>query len=98
MCPPTSRLNRLAAGSTSRNTKDVVWEIGTARAPVTGSGCWPACSASVSGFRNLASATGFSLLCGPAAIGHQRGALHVGGGIGGEEDGDTGALLRRASL
>src|SRR6266404_962356 len=35
--------------------------MGTARAPVTGSGCCPACSASVSGRRNLASAMTTSL-------------------------------------
>ncbi len=41
-------LNRLAACSLFSNTKLVLRWIGTARAPVAGSGAAPACSASVS--------------------------------------------------
>jgi hypothetical protein len=46
--PKRFRSNRSAACSTSSNTNEVVWWIGTARAPVVGSTRWPACTASVS--------------------------------------------------
>src|SRR5258708_5103860 len=65
---------------------------------VTGSGCWAACSASVSGCRTLSSTTMLPLLCGPAAIGHQGGALHVRGGVGGQEQGEARDLLDGGEL
>lgn len=46
--PARSRLNSEAAWSLDSKTKEVVRWIGTARAPVVGSGAAPACSASVS--------------------------------------------------
>src|ERR1035441_11124178 len=47
MFPNSLRANRFAAWSESLKTNEVVWYIGTALAPVVGSGTWPACSASV---------------------------------------------------
>src|ERR1700760_1913427 len=49
MLPNSLSANRFAACSVLLNWYDVVWWIGTAREPVTGSGTWPPCRASVSG-------------------------------------------------
>ncbi len=47
MYPKVCRLNRAAAWSTSSNTYEVVWWIGTLRDPVTASGRAPAWTARV---------------------------------------------------
>jgi hypothetical protein len=48
MYPNVWRLNSEAAWSASSKTYEVVWKIGTLRAPVTGSGAAPAWTARVS--------------------------------------------------
>ena len=65
MFPVSFRANRFAACSVFLKTYDVVWYMGTARAPVAGSGVsCPACSAMVSSFclTNLGSPLLFPLV------------------------------------